>query len=234
MNATERSRRASIRVVVVTDLSMADWSLRRLLEEQPGVDWVGSTAELEAAKTLVREKQPDVVLVDLDGQHDAATIRSLAAVSTDTEVLALATLKDDDLVKRCVLAGASGVVFRSDSPELLIKAVERVSEGEMWVDRQTTREMVTALAREAAARAHDPEQMRIARLSRRERCVVEAVAAQPTAINKSIAEQLHISVNTLRSHLSAIFRKLEVSNRWELLAYAHRHGLVPLYDPESR
>ena len=234
MNVADRLQPEPIRVAVLTDLPGAEGCLRQFLQGHARFTWVGSAAELARAEKLLGDKKPDVVLVDLDGGHDVATVSHVAAMDGSTRVLALATMEDEDLIKRSILAGACGVVFRSEAPGVLVTALECVTDGEIWVGRKTAGDIMLALARTANERSRDPEQMKIAQLTARERHVVEIVAVNTTARNKIIASQLHISVHTLRNHLSAIYGKLEVPSRSELVAYAYRHGLVPLRDPESR
>lgn len=233
MNAVHRHRLEPIRVAVFTDLPAAEGCLRQFLQGHSHFTWEGSASELARAEELLSDKQPDVILVDLDGVHDVATVSHLVTLDGGTKVLALATMEDEDLIKRSVLAGACGVVFRSEAPEVLVTALERVRDGEIWVSRKIAGHIMLALAQTANERARDPEQMKIAQLTSRERHVVEIVTVNATARNKIMAAQLHISVHTLRNHLSAIYAKLEVASRSELVAYAYRHGLVPANSPES-
>jgi DNA-binding NarL/FixJ family response regulator len=111
---------------------------------------------------------------------------------------------------------------------MLLKALEKVHEGELWVDRAATSRIFMELARQKAAKNHDPEHLKIATLTPRERQSIAAIASDATAPGKAIAERLHISEHTLRNHLTSVYSKLGLANRLALFAYAHKHGLNEL------
>jgi len=131
--------------------------------------------------------------------------------------------RDLDLQDAAVLAGACGAVSKREAAELLHKAIEKVHDGEFWVDRSATVRILMAVARQKAA-AH-PEHERFERLTRKERLTVAEVARDASASGSDIAQRLHISEHTLRNHLTSVYAKLEVHSRLELFAYANRHGL---------
>ncbi len=97
---------------------------------------------------------------------------------------------------------------------------------EIWIDRNATSRIFLELARKKAASANQPEQQKIASLTRRERQTIAALASDASAPGKLVAERLHISEHTLRNHLTSIYGKLAVSNRLALYAYAQKHGLT--------
>jgi two-component system nitrate/nitrite response regulator NarL len=122
-----------------------------------------------------------------------------------------------------MLAGAMGVVLKEHAAEVLIKAINKVHQGEVWLDRSM---MGTVLDEMTQAPEIDPEGARIASLSDREREVIALIAEGLK--NKQIAQRLFISETTVTHHLSSIFSKLDVSDRLELIIYAFRHGLAQL------
>jgi len=131
----------------------------------------------------------------------------------------------DRLHHAYLFSGARGVVEKRSAPALLLKAIEKVHDGELWVDRAATSRIFMELARQKAAKGKDPEQQRIATLTKRERHSIAAVASDANAPGKVIAARLNISEHTLRNHLTSVYSKLGVPNRLALYAYAHRHGL---------
>jgi DNA-binding NarL/FixJ family response regulator len=116
-----------------------------------------------------------------------------------------------------------GLVLKEQAPEVLLKAIEKVYAGEVWIERamlaSVLDEVVMGRARPAGA-----EERRISALTERERTVI-ALVGQGLK-NKQIGERLAISETTVRHHLSSIFDKLGVESRLELMIFAHRHGLT--------
>jgi DNA-binding NarL/FixJ family response regulator len=115
----------------------------------------------------------------------------------------------------------------SDPAAQLIRALERVHEGELWIDRAAPGRIFMHMAKQNAARMNDPEQAKIATLTSRERQTIAAVTSDTAAPGKVIASRLCISEHTLRNHLSSIYSKLGLNNRVDLFAYTTRHRLEP-------
>jgi len=124
-----------------------------------------------------------------------------------------------------VLAGVRGVVKKNDSPAILLKAIEKVHEGELWIDRGASGRIFMEMARQKAAQGSDPEKTKIATLTGRERQTIVAIASDASAPAKVIARRLCISEHTLRNHLTSIYSKLDLTSRLDLYAYAARHSL---------
>ena len=120
--------------------------------------------------------------------------------------------------------GAVGVVLKEKAPEVLIKAIEKVHEGEIWLDRAMVANVFSAASRFRDTRKNDPGGSQDRTLTEREREVIALVGEGLR--NKQIADRLFISEGTVRNHLTTIFSKLEVSDRFELLIYSYRHSLA--------
>ena len=121
---------------------------------------------------------------------------------------------------------------KDETPNVLLKAIRKVSAGEVWLDRSTTARLLGDLSHRVGPKA--PDTADIAQLTLRERQVV-TVVAQGLG-NQEIAARLHISEATVRNHLTSIYRKLELHSRFELAMYALEHGLIkaPLARAEPR
>ena len=113
------------------------------------------------------------------------------------------------------------MVHKDDTPELLIKAIRKVHQGELWLDRNSTGRLFVELSRH---KGPSPAETAIASLTEREHDVVRSLVKQPGADNKTLASTLHIGEHTLRNHLSRIYDKLGVPNRFELYIFAQRHA----------
>lgn len=216
-----------IRVLLVDDHPTILWGISRLLEaERPRMEVVGQATDRAAAFALARTARPDVILLDLDLDGDCSLdfLPDLRRES-DARVLILTGLRDTSLHDRAVLAGARGVLHKTAPVELLLKAIEKVHAGQLWLDRDATGRLFGELAGARERPAADPEALKLAALTPTERRVVVAVARGRGATNRKLAEQLNMSEHTLRNHLASIYPKLGVENRIELFIYAHKHNL---------
>lgn len=225
---THGSITSPIKVLLVDDHRSVLWGLEKLIEsERPRMAVVGKATSTTETLALLATSAPDVVLLDLDLNGESG-LRLLPAILSQTKARVLVltgsrdTLQHDD----AVLAGARGVVEKGQAAETLLKAIEKVHQGEIWLDRNATGRIFMELAQRNTGRRPDPEQEKIATLSRKERKVVAAIAQNPGASGKVVAEQLFISEHTLRNHLTSVYAKLGLVNRLELYAFARKHGFA--------
>jgi two-component system nitrate/nitrite response regulator NarL len=218
-----------IKVFLVDDHRTVLWGLERLVESaKPRMSVVGSAGNCADALKRLEKVAPDVIVLDLDlgGESGIDAIAPLIAKSR-AKILVLTGLRDSESQDKAVLAGARGVVHKESPAETILTAIEKVYEGQVWLDRAATGRIFVELSRQGAPASADPEQTKIASLTEREREIITAVVTDAGATAKAIAERLHIAEHTLRNHLTTIYDKLGVANRLELFAYAHRHGLIP-------
>jgi two-component system, NarL family, nitrate/nitrite response regulator NarL len=201
------------------------WGLERLVQSaHPRFELAGVAATMSESLALLQRQVPDVVVLDLDGDHACESFVQ-AQAQTHAKLLVLTSSADVATLDRVVLAGARGVVKKRESPSVLLKAIERVHEGELWIDRDATSRIFMEMARQKAAERDDPERSKIATLTSRERQTIVAVASDTSAPGKVIASRLCISEHTLRNHLTSIYGKLGLSRRVDLYAYATKHSL---------
>lgn len=223
---------APIKIMLVDDHRSVLWGLEKLIEgESPRMEVIGKATTSIEAMRLLDEACPDIILLDIDlgGESGINAIPTLIAKS-NSKVLVLTGLRDVSVHDSAMLAGAMGVVEKGESAETILKAIQKVHEGEIWLDRSATGRIFLELSRnKAAAGAQNPEQKKIASLTPRERQIVAEIGSDAAASSKAIAERLHISEHTLRNHIASIYEKLEVSSRLELFAYAGKHGITPTY-----
>lgn len=214
-----------IRVLLVDGHRIVRHALRTLIDSYDGYTVIGEAGDRASALAFAQAEHPDVILMELDLGHDRAIdfLPTLRAVSDRSRVLILTGLTDTDVHKQAIRLGAHGVVMKDAVTDLLLKAIRKVHEGELWVDRTTTASLISDLASDADAKSRDPERARIDSLTKREREVIVLIAQGLK--NKEIAERLFISTNTVRHHLTAIFAKLHVTDRLSLVVYAGRHNL---------
>ena len=220
-----------IRLLLVCSQSIHRAGLRLLLERNSDVIVVGEAASPAEAVGLAKLESPDIILIDLSGtnQENLDSIQAMVSASTGSRVLVLGEAQDQELCQVAVRLGATGVVFKDGSPEILIKAIDRVHAGEAWIDRFTVATVLTEFSRGNIRPVPSRAEEDVASLTNREREVVTLVALGLR--NKQIAKRLFISDITVRHHLTSAFSKLGVGDRFELMIYAYRHGLADLPVP---
>lgn len=216
-----------IKILLIDDHRSVLWGLEKLIDgEKPKMEVVGTATSSAEAMSLLASVSPDVILTDLDlnGESAISIIPDLISHSK-AKVLVLTGSRDLSLRDSAMLAGARGVVEKGDTAETILKAIEMVHQGEIWIDRSSTSRIFNELSRKKVSDLDDPEQRKIASLTRKEKLTVAEIASDATANTKTIATRLYISENTLRNHLTSIYAKLELSNRLELFVYANKHGI---------
>lgn len=216
-----------VRVFVVEDHKCVLWGLERLVDgEQPRMRIVGHAVSRQEALEGAARLQPDVILLDLDlnGESSLDFLPQLLQTG-DARVLVLTGCREQDTWARAVLIGARGIVPKDEPADVLIRAITRVAEGEVWLDRNTTARAFTAFAK-GGKDALDPDARLIASLTPKERQIVAAVCQQRGANSEAIAARLFMSEHTLRNHLTSIYGKLGVKNRVGLVMYALEHQLA--------
>jgi RNA polymerase sigma factor (sigma-70 family) len=215
-----------IRIVIFYNYAMIRTALRVLIEMHPRMIVVGEAGNGAEALAVTGREQPDIVLLALaHGKEDEMDIiPGLCSASRRTRILVLTGNGNTEVYTRAVLLGAVGVLQKDNAAEVLMKALEKISEGEAWIDRSTLANVLAEISRHNEAKEVDNDLARIATLTPRERQVISLVCAGLK--NKQIAQRLFISESTVRHHLSAIFGKLELSGRFDLIIYAHQHELT--------
>lgn len=214
-----------IRVFIFDDHKIILWGLEHLLKHAAqNMSWVGSSSSRNELIRRVSEAAPDVVVLDVDlADEDPAEMVYDLVRETSVRVLVLTGSRDPDLLQRLMIRGASGVVQTQDSPDTLLRAIEKVAEGEIWLHRMMIGRVIDALSGGRTPRDLDVD--KIGTLTTRERKIIAVTIENKGARNKVIADHLHISEHTLRNHLAAIYRKLGITGRIELFLYAANHGL---------
>jgi len=179
----------------------------------------------EAIETATQE-QPDIILLDigLTDQSGLDFLRDLLVAAPKSRVVVLTGVLDSEAHRRAVHLGAMGIVLKDRAADVLIKAIEKVNAGEVWLDRSLTARVLLEMSNPDERRKPDPEAEKIALLTDREREILELVCQGLK--NKQIADKLFISEATVRNHLTSILGKLDLSDRFELALFAYRHQLA--------
>jgi two-component system nitrate/nitrite response regulator NarL len=216
-----------IRVMLVDDHKTMLWGLQRLIDgEQTGMEVVATATSCSEARAWLAQVTPDVVLLDLDldGHCSLELLPDLLA-SGSTRVLIFTGSRDPALVDRAIREGARGLLQKDAPAEMVLSAIEKVHEGDMWIEHAVMTRLLSELTRPPGARKPDAELQKQATLTQREHKIIRAIVSGNGALNRSLALSLFISEHTLRNHLVSIYKKLGVTNRLELYVYAVKHKL---------
>jgi DNA-binding NarL/FixJ family response regulator len=207
-----------VKVLVVDDQRMVADGLVHVLSAQPGIEAVRSAHSVAETRTTVVSFAPNVVVVDwaLPDGDGVSVVEAVRASCPDARVLVLADLSDAGAVTAALSSGCDGFVTRDRGLDELVEAVAAVGRGEAVLSPAAA----SVLARDHRDRATAPV------LSARELQIVAGLARGLT--NRAIAEELYLSVHTVRNHIQRICRRLGASTRLEVVVIAAREGLVDL------
>ena len=211
-----------IRVAIVDDQALFRGGIRMLLESQSDMQVVAEAGDGREALAIVRETQPDLVLMDvrmpvLDG---IAATAAVVAEHPATKVVVLTTFDLDEAAARAIRAGASGFVLKEAEPEFVLATIRTVVAGNQVLAASATR----ALFEQFGKRTHDRQPVEFDSLTDREREIF--LLAAKGLSNTEIATTEFVSEATVKTHISRILAKLELRDRVQLVVYAYEHGLT--------
>ena len=214
-----------ITIMIIDDHVVIRSGLRMLIEHDQRMLVVAQAGNREEALERAASSRPDVIILDLLlGDEDGLSfLPELCQASPSSRVLVLTGVQNPDAHRRAIRRGAMGIVLKEHAADQLLKAIKKVFEGEVWIERSMIGTMIQELHKPAPV---DPELIKIETLTDREREVIALIGEGLK--NKQVGERLFISETTVTHHLSSVFSKLEVSDRLELIIYAFRHGLAKI------
>ncbi|NUU18629.1 response regulator transcription factor [Cellulomonas humilata] len=213
----------NVRVVVADDQEIVRTGLAMILDAQPGIEVVGQAADGRQAVALARRLRPDVCLFDIrmpemDG-IEATRLLAGPDVADPLAVVVITTFDLDEYVHGALKAGARGFLLKDAGPELLVQAVHAAAAGDALIAPNVT---VRLLATFAASGSRSRVAQPFVPLTAREEEVLVTVARGRT--NAEIADELHISLSTVKTHLGSLMDKLAARNRVELAMWAYESG----------
>jgi len=224
---------AVIRVALADDEALIRGGLRSMLDCEPDLEVVGEAASGRDAVELVRLKRPDVVLMDvrMPGLNGIGATEQIVAAGLPTRVLVVTTFDLDEHVYAALRAGADGFILKDTDPDRLADAVRTVARGDALLSPVVTRRLVAHYVSRPTPAPAVAE--RIATLTEREHEVLLLVAAGHS--NGEIAATLHLSEATVKTHVTRMLAKLELTSRTRAVVLAYESGLVrPGVEPDLR
>jgi DNA-binding NarL/FixJ family response regulator len=212
----------SIRVLVADDQPLVRSGFRMIIEERPDLELVGEAEDGQHAIALASQLDPDVILMDirmptLDGVE---ATRRLVEAGSRARILVLTTFDLDEYVYAAVNAGASGFLLKDVQPEQLVDAIRVVAAGNSLFGPAATQRLLDRFAPPPSPGAA----IRIDELTEREREILTLIAQGRS--NAELAQELYLSEATIKTHVSAILRKLAVRDRVQAVIAAYEAGLV--------
>jgi DNA-binding NarL/FixJ family response regulator len=215
----------TIRVLVADDHDLVRTGLKMILEAQPDIEVVGEAADGRDAVALARRLRPDVCLFDIrmPGLDGIEATRQLAGpdVEDPLAIVVVTTFDLDEYVHGALKAGARGFLVKDAGPDLLVQAIRAAAGGDALIAPSVT---VRLLATFSQTRAQGPSVQPIEPLTEREEEVLSTVARGRT--NAEIADELHISLSTVKTHIASLMTKLSARNRVELAMWAYETDRV--------
>ncbi len=213
----------TIRVLVADDQDIVRAGLTMILDAQPDIEVVGQAADGREAVAFARKLRPDVCLFDIrmpqvDGIE---ATRQLAGpdIADPMAVIVITTFDLDEYVHGALKAGARGFLLKDAGPELLTQAIHAAAHGDALIAPSITARLLAAFA---DTHPGQPPPQPLEPLTSREEAVLIPVAQGWT--NHEIADELYISLSTVKTHLASLMRKLNARNRVEIAMWAHETG----------
>ena len=216
-----------IRIVIIDDQLVVREGLRMLLDNHPGIKVVAMASTRSEALAIIAREPADLIILDLElgGYSALSFLPQLREAAARARILVLTGIRDSATHQQAAQLGAMGVVLKEDAADRLLKAIEKVYQGEAWLDRLTVGNLLWQMSSNDKE-SLDPQKKKISTLTERERQVI--VLISEGLKNKQIAERLFISPTTVTHHLSSIYSKLGVSDRLELVVYAFANKLAKM------
>jgi len=203
--------------------------LHHLIEgSQPQMAVIGTACDTASLLNHPALAEADLLLLDLNlGQADGANIIPALRKRSRAHILILTGDDDGDRHRAAMVAGARGVLHKAEPARTILNAIDKVHHGEIWLNRSMLGDVLGQLTGHSPAAVKPPSdtELRIAKLTQREREIVRLLSQSASAKLMSVAADLGLSENTLRNHLTTIYSKLGVRGRLELHVFASAQGI---------
>ncbi len=215
-----------IRVLIADDHAVVRSGLRSILETEGDIEVVGEAADGHQALEQAQELLPDVILMDIKmGDWDGVTAtRRVRNSVPSSRVIVLTNHDEDELVFSSIRAGASGYLLKEISGSHLTNAIRTVADGFSLIYPSVAKRVLDEFGRPRTAATRQGEDEGYSDLTPREREVLQLVASGRA--NKEIGGTLGISERTVKTHISNIFSKLQLTDRTQAALYVHNRGLL--------
>ncbi|HEX6269332.1 MAG TPA: response regulator transcription factor [Anaerolineales bacterium] len=214
-----------IRVLIADDHALFREGVRAILKSVPDIEIVGEAGTGQETLTLASDLTPDVILMDIQmpDLNGVEATRRILKMQPDTGIIIVTMLEDDDSLFSAMRAGARGYVLKGADKAEMLKSIRAVAEGEALFGPAIATRLLNLFHDKPAQPKSETRAVSFPDLTDREREILSCIAHGDT--NSEIAEQLTISLKTVRNHVSSIFNKLQVTNRAQAALRARDAGL---------
>lgn len=210
------------RIVLADDHQMFRHALRALLKPVAGIEVVAEASDGEELLEVVLRHQVDIVCIDIamPGMNGIEATRRLLALAPHVKVIGLSAFSDRQFVQDLLDAGATGYITKAEASDELLRAIDTVQRGRIYLCPDVAATVTQALLDNGARDTATP------RITARERQVLQLIAEGHTSVQ--IAERLHLAASTVEVHRRNIMRKLQLHSIAELTKYAIRNGITSI------
>jgi DNA-binding NarL/FixJ family response regulator len=204
----------AIRILIVDDHPIMRVGIAAIINAQPRMQVVGQAGTAGDAVRMFESLQPDLTLMDLrlPDRSGVEAIRTIRAISPKAKIIVLTTYEGDEDIHQALDAGARGYIIKGMQHDALVKALQRVHAGQRYLPQVVTEALSSRIPG--------------SHLSQREQEVLQLMFAGKS--NREIAEELLIKEATVKSHVSVILMRLDVSDRTQAVVEGLKRGLVHL------
>lgn len=212
-----------IKVMLIDNHALVRAGLCLLIESHPNLKIIAEANNRAEALSNVRRTQPDVILLELSLGPDRGLelLPELLRAAPHARVLILTDTKDAEAYLQALCLGAKGIITKDQTEDKLIQAIRNIHAGEAWLDGVLTDQVLTQLRHSSVPDAYQAEDGKMAALTPRERQIIQLVCEGFK--NQLIADRLRMSEGTVRNHLTVIYEKLGVKDRFGLIVFANHH-----------
>lgn len=212
----QKEKSAKIRILIVDDHPVVRTGLTSMLGTQESFEVVGAASSGEEALALIKQRTPDLMLLDLrmPGMNGIDLLRAMQVFPSPPRVIVLTSFETDEDVYRAVQAGAHGYLLKSTMQQEMISAIRAVHQGKRHIPPRIASRLAQRMSRPA--------------LTARELEILEMLAKGLT--NKQIGAVFQISGNTARNHVNSILEKLDAADRTEAVSTAIQQGIIDVSD----
>lgn len=207
----------TMKIMLVDDHDMVRRGLSAYLDTEPGYDIVAEASSGKEAVQKAKALIPDVILMDLvmeNGTGIQAT-EEIMKLELPCKIIILTSFYDDDMIFPAIEAGATSYILKTSSAKDILEAIDRAYRGESTIDPKVTQKMMSQLRKPKALHEN---------LTNRELEVLKLIGNGKS--NQEIADHLFIGIKTVKTHVSHILEKLQVSDRTQAAIYANQHDLI--------
>lgn len=224
MDMNTRTTISPIKIQIVDPHQIVLWGMKQLISSNSNYSVCATATNVKESISSALASEPDVIVLepDLDGEDGIGLITTLLQ-KTKAKIIIFTGSNKSDLHDQAVVKGARGIITKSEPIDTLLKAIEKIHLGELWINRNATSRILLQIAEANAPKTLSNEQKKLASLSTKEETVTRAIQMHSEKTLKEIASTLNISEHTLRNHLASIYSKLDLRNRLELYVFCGKY-----------